>query len=109
MDADGRKLHGEPTAQLYPPLGRFHELGDVGVTRVECREGVHNAYDRPRESIFAVAERLDKGLAEEQSKVRVAIAGKALSHALQGLNRTGEIVVVEMVWYGVLRRFRVAG
>lgn len=45
MDADGGKLHSQPAMQLNASLGCLDELRDVGVTGVEGRECVYDAYD----------------------------------------------------------------
>ena len=66
MDRNRRKFDREAPIELDPSFGSLDELRNVGVTWVERRIGVNDAYYRPCKGVFAIAKRLDKDLAQKE-------------------------------------------
>ena len=81
MNTNRRKVHRKPSIELNPTLDGFDKLRDIAVARIETRIRVHDSDDGTGEGIFAVAERFDEDLAEEEGEVRVAVGGEALTEA----------------------------
>lgn len=63
MDANCGEVYSEAPAKLNTTLDSLDELRNIGVARIETGVGVDDAYDRPRQGVFTVAERFDEDLA----------------------------------------------
>jgi len=73
MDTDRRKLHCKSSIEMDPTLDSFDKLWNIAMARIEAGISVHNSDDRTGKCIFAVAERFDKDLSQEEREMRIAV------------------------------------
>ena len=85
VDRDGREFHRQSACKHDAALHRLDELVGVAVARVIGAAGVGDSDHEAVQRIVGVPGALDEGLAQEDGKAEVAVAGQALVHALRRL------------------------
>ena len=81
MNGYRREFHGKAAGEHDAALHCRDELRDGRMAGIELAIGVGDADDGALESVIGISHGLDEGLAQEQRKLRVAIAGQPAPHA----------------------------
>ena len=79
---NSRKHHGQPAGQHHSALHALDQVGHVAVAGIVVAESIGNADDGPVERIVGIARRLDKGLAQEQRELGVAVTRQPFAQTL---------------------------